>query len=202
MSKNLLRQAQFLLSAHRLDQSPADSGVEVAFVGRSNAGKSSVINTLTGRRNLARTSKTPGRTQQINYFSLDERRRLVDLPGYGFARVPPSMKTHWFKTINAYFERRRSLAGLVLIMDVRRDPGEEDLQILEWCRAVDLPVLILLNKADKLSYGAARQRLLAVQAGLAGDGRSLQLFSAKTRAGLDEAAGIVLDWLAVENGEA
>jgi GTP-binding protein len=201
MSNNPLRRAEFLLSAHRLDQCPEDSGVEVAFVGRSNAGKSSVINALTGRRNLARTSKTPGRTQQINFFSLDGQRRLVDLPGYGFARVPPAMKTHWFETINAYLAGRRSLAGLILIMDVRREPGEEDVRILEWCRAAGLPVHILLNKADKLSFGAARQRLLAVRAGLAGAGRSLQLFSAKTRAGRDEAGGIVAGWLGTANGE-
>jgi len=194
MSDNPLSRAAFLLGAHSLDQCPPDNGVEIAFVGRSNAGKSSVINALTGRRALARISKTPGRTQQINFFALDGDRRLVDLPGYGFARVPPALKKHWFETINAYLQNRRSLAGLILILDVRRDPGQEDRQILDWCAASGLPVHILLNKADKLSYGAGRRRLAALQSGLP-SGCSIQLFSARTRAGTEEAAARIRAWL-------
>lgn len=201
MPDNPLSRAAFLLGAHSLDQCPPDNGVEIAFVGRSNAGKSSVINTLTGRRGLARISKTPGRTQQINFFALDGERRLVDLPGYGFARVPPALKKHWFETINGYLQRRRSLAGLILIHDVRRDPGPEDLQILDWCAASRLPVHVLLNKADKLSYGAGRRRLAAFQAGLA-PGCTIQLFSARTRAGREEAAARIRTWLAGESDPA
>lgn len=196
MSDNFLRRAEFLLSAHTLDQCPEDSGCEVAFVGRSNVGKSSVINTLTGKKGLARTSKTPGRTQQINFFILDGQHRLVDLPGYGFARVPPSMKAHWFRTINDYLRRRQSLAGLILIMDVRRDPGPEEAQILAWCATVGLPVHVLLNKGDKLSFGAASRRLLAVRSELGQQGCTIQLFSAKNRTGLAEVTTIVQGWLA------
>ena len=192
---NFLRRAEFLASAHTLAQCPADQGAEVAFVGRSNAGKSSVINALTGRKALARTSKTPGRTQLINFFTLDEQRRLVDLPGFGFARVPPAMQAHWFKTINAYLNRRRSLAGLVLIMDLRRDPGPEELQIPAWCRERGLPVLVLLNKSDKLSFGAASRRLQTLAAALGGDGCTVQLFSARDRRGLEQASAVLRQWL-------
>jgi GTP-binding protein len=202
MSDNFLRRAEFLLSAHTLDQCPEDSGCEVAFVGRSNAGKSSVINTLTGKKALARTSKTPGRTQQINFFILDGHRRLVDLPGYGFARVPPSMQAHWFRTINDYLQTRRSLAGLILIMDVRRNPGAEEAQIPAWCEAVGLPVHVLLNKADKLSFGAASRRLLAVRSTLERHGCTVQLFSARDRSGLEEAAAVVQGWLADDGKDA
>jgi GTP-binding protein len=195
MSDNFLRRAEFLLSAHTLDQCPEDYGREVAFVGRSNAGKSSVINALTGKKGLARTSKTPGRTQQINFFILDQGRRLVDLPGCGFARVPRSMQAHWFRTINDYLRRRQSLTGLILIMDVRRNPGTEETQIPAWCEAVGLPVHILLNKADKLSFGAASRRLLAVRSALGQHGCTVQLFSAKDRTGMAEAAAVVQGWL-------
>jgi GTP-binding protein len=202
MSDNFLRRAEFLLSAHTLDQCPEDNGREVAFVGRSNAGKSSVINALTGKKGLARTSKTPGRTQQINYFVLDEGHRLVDLPGFGFARVPPSMQAHWFRTINEYLRRRQSLTGLVLIMDVRRNPGAEEVQIPAWCEAVGLPVHVLLNKTDKLSFGAASRRLLAVRSVLGQHGCTVQLFSAKDRTGLAEALTVVQGWLiGGNNGE-
>jgi GTP-binding protein len=194
MSDNPYRRAEFLRSAHKLSQCPPDQGREVAFVGRSNVGKSSVINALTGRKALARISKTPGRTQQINYFVLDEQARLVDLPGYGFARVPRNLQAHWLETVNAYLQRRASLAGLILILDIRRGPGAEDEQILDWCATVALPVHILLNKADKLSFGAARQRLLELQSRL--DGKAgIQLFSAKNGTGAEELRQCLDRWL-------
>ncbi len=199
-SDNPYRRAEFLVSAHKLSQCPPDSGREAAFVGRSNVGKSSVINALTERKGLARISKTPGRTQQINVFRVDDATRLVDLPGYGFARVSRSLQAHWLETVNAYLQRRESLCGLVLIVDVRREPRDEDRRILEWCGAVGLPVHVLLNKADKISFGAAKQRLFALQSGL-GEGVTVQLFSAKTGAGVDEARHVLDAWLYPGDGE-
>jgi GTP-binding protein len=196
MTDDFLRRAEFLLSAADPEQCPDDVGREVAFVGRSNAGKSSVINVLTGKKGLARTSKTPGRTQHLNFFVLDARRRLVDLPGYGFARVPRPLQAHWFQSVNAYLQGRQSLAGLILIMDVRRDLGPEEQQILQWCEAAGLPAHLLLNKADKLSRGAAARRLLAVRAGLPGEGWTVQLFSARDRTGVEEAREVLRSWLA------
>lgn len=194
MTDNPYRRAEFLLSAHTLSQCPPDSGREVAFVGRSNVGKSSVINMVTGRKALARISKTPGRTQQINYFLVDENTRLVDLPGYGFARVSRSLQAHWVETVNDYLQRRESLCGLVLILDIRREARDEDLQILDWCAAVNLPVHILLNKADKMSFGAATKKLRDLKSGL-GDGLDAQLFSARKGTGADELRRVLDGWL-------
>lgn len=194
MSDNPYRRAEFLLSAPALAQCPPDSGREVAFVGRSNVGKSSVINAVTGRKALARISKTPGRTQQINYFVVADEARLVDLPGYGFARVSRDLQERWVETINAYLQRRASLAGLILIVDVRREQGEEEARMLEWCAAVDLPVHILLNKADKLSRGAAKSRLLALRSRLDG-AVTAQLFSAKSGLGAEELRRQLDAWL-------
>jgi len=178
--------AQFVKSANRASQFVPDEGVEVAFAGRSNAGKSSALNALTGRKSLARTSKTPGRTQLVNFFSLDEHRRLVDLPGYGYAKVPEAMRKHWRSLMEDYFSSRRSLAGLVLVMDCRHPLTEFDQQMLAWTRAKGCPVHVLLTKADKLSRGAAAGTLLKVRQALQ-DSATVQLFSATRKTGLEEA---------------
>ena len=145
--------AQFLTSVASIRDLPPDRGREVAFAGRSNAGKSSAINALTGRRNLARTSRTPGRTRLVNFFELDEMHRLVDLPGYGYARVPRSMAREWGTLVGKYLESRRSLAGVVVLMDIRRPLTDLDATLLDWCRAADLPLVAVLTKADKLARG-------------------------------------------------
>ena len=147
------RQARFLTSVASLRDLPPDRGREVAFAGRSNAGKSSAINALSDRRHLARTSRTPGRTRLINFFEIDELHRLVDLPGYGYAKVPRSMSREWGTLVAKYLESRRSLAGVVVLMDIRRPLTGLDGTLLDWCRAADLPILAVLTKADKLPRG-------------------------------------------------
>jgi GTP-binding protein len=181
---NPYRQARYVISAHNLKQLPEDIGFEVAFAGRSNAGKSSAINTLTDQRSLARTSKTPGRTQQIVIFEVDPERRIADLPGYGFARVPEKLKAHWRHVMQIYFNRRSSLKGVVLVMDIRHPMREFDQQMLAWCEASGVPCRILLTKADKLKRGPAQSTLLKVRKELP-EGSSAQVFSAKSRAGLE-----------------
>ena len=161
------RQARFLTSAASLRQLPGDEGREVAFAGRSNAGKSSAINALTGRRSLARTSRTPGRTRLINFFEIGERRRLVDLPGYGYAKVPRSMSREWGDLVGKYLESRASLAGVVILMDIRYPLTDLDATLLDWCAAADLPVLAVLTKADKLARGRRAAALAGVSGGLA-----------------------------------
>ncbi len=162
----LLRRATFRIACASAHQLPADAGREVAFAGRSNAGKSSAINTLTGIKSLARTSKTPGRTQQIVIFDLDEDRRLVDLPGYGYAKVPPKIKAQWQDLMEGYFQGRQALAGLVLVMDIRHPLKPFDEQMLAWCEATGTPVHVLLTKADKLSRGAAAKTVQEVRKAL------------------------------------
>ena len=184
----------YLCSAHTLAQLPADTGREVVFAGRSNAGKSSVINALARQKSLARTSRLPGRTRQINFFSIGADARLVDLPGYGFARAPTSLRQHWGQLINAYLERRRCLAGLVLIVDIRRCLAEPDRQLLSWCEDKALPVHVLLNKADKLSRSAARQAVLTVGNSLGGT-NSVQMFSAAKKHGLEDLWRTLDTWL-------
>ena len=178
--------ASFVTSANDPRQFVPDGGLEVAFAGRSNAGKSSAINAITARRSLARTSKTPGRTQLVNFFALDDDRRLVDLPGYGFAKVPPAMRNHWRRLMTAYFERRRSLAGLVIVMDCRRPLTDFDRQMLGWAESSGCGIHVLLTKADKLSRGKASATLLATRKQL-GEGVGVQLFSALKGTGLEEA---------------
>lgn len=178
--------ARFLLSANAPSQFPADSGREVAVAGRSNAGKSSAINTIVNRRQFARTSKTPGRTQLVNFFALQNERRLVDLPGYGFARVAERMREHWGRLIQAYFESRQSLSGLLLIVDIRRGITDFDLQLLALCESVDVPVHVLLTKADKLKRGQTASALQKARKAL-GERATVQTFSSTSRAGLDEA---------------
>ena len=155
--------ARFLTAATRIEQAPEDRGREVVFAGRSNAGKSSAINALCHQKALARTSKTPGRTQQLIFFSLDEERRLVDLPGYGYARVSEAIKLQWQTHMADFLERRRSIAGLVIVMDIRHPLAEYDRHMLVWASGGELPVLLLLTKADKVGRGAARSTQLAVE---------------------------------------
>ena len=187
----------FLRSAHTLGQCPEDSGREVAIAGLSNVGKSSVINVLGNNRNLARTSKSPGRTQLLNFFLVSEGCRLVDLPGYGFARVPAAVKQHWGKVLQSYFGHRRSLAGLLLVMDVRHPLKPYDEQMLSWCQAAGIPVHILLNKADKLSRSAGFRVLAEVNRKYSVDnGVSVQLFSVLTRSGIDSVKEKLGFWFA------
>jgi GTP-binding protein len=177
---------KFLTSADAAGQFPADNGSEVSVAGRSNAGKSSAINAITRRNGLARTSKTPGATRLINFFELEPGRRLVDLPGYGFAAVSGEMRRHWGQLISAYFQRRQSLRGAVVVMDVRHPLTENDCDMLELAVSRKVPVHVLLTKADKLGRGAARQALAGVRREV-GEGVSVQLFSALGGDGVDEA---------------
>jgi GTP-binding protein len=172
-------QIRFILSAWQPKQFPPDTGAEIAFAGRSNAGKSSAINAITGRKSLARTSKTPGQTQLVNFFELEPDHKLVDLPGYGFAKVPRKMQEHWRTLLSRYFETRQSLVGLVIIVDSRRALAEGDYQMLEWGRARDLMTHILLTKSDKLNRSEAAAALRQVRAEVK-DRASAQLFSSVT----------------------
>ena len=191
------RRARFLTSAASIRGLPTDEGREVAFAGRSNSGKSSAINALTGRRNLARTSRTPGRTRLVNFFELDERRRLVDLPGYGYAKVSRSTSRAWSVLVGRYLESRRSLAGVVVLMDIRHPLTELDARLLDWCRAADLPVLAVLTKADKLARARRAASLAAVRGTLAGYGDAVRamVFSVPDRIGHRELAVQLDVWL-------
>ncbi|WP_106476545.1 ribosome biogenesis GTP-binding protein YihA/YsxC [Phytohalomonas tamaricis] len=191
--------AKFLISAPTLATCPADDGAEVAFAGRSNAGKSSAINTLTQQNALARTSKTPGRTQLINFFTVGStaERRLVDLPGYGFAKVPESVKLEWQRHLADYLRRRRSLKGTILVMDVRHPLTEFDQMMLGWADNERMPVHLLLTKADKLKRGAAMSALQKVRSAMREweDLVSVQLFSSHNRQGVDELSARLDSWL-------
>jgi GTP-binding protein len=183
----LYPRAHFLSAAARLVQAPPDVGCEVAFAGRSNAGKSSAINVLCHQKQLARTSKTPGRTQQLIFFGLDEARRLVDLPGYGYAKVSEAVKLRWQGVMADYLESRRSLKGLIVVMDVRHPLTPFDRRMLDWSRHAHLPLLLLLTKCDKVGRGTARAQRDQVKRTVAGDlGRvTVELFSAHTREGVE-----------------
>jgi len=182
-------QATFINSSPHLKNAPPDQGFEVAFAGRSNAGKSSAINTLTRQKALARTSKTPGRTQMLNFFEINEKQRFVDLPGYGYAKVPEAVKKKWHELMETYLHKRKSLCAIILVMDIRHPLTEFDWQLVEWCRHAELPMHILLTKSDKLTYGAGRNTLLQVQKALASlpCPITIQLFSALKKTGIDEA---------------
>lgn len=196
----LYRAARFRLSAPSPADLCPDQGLEVAFAGRSNVGKSSVINALTGQRKLARTSGTPGRTQTINIIDLDEQRRLVDLPGYGYAKVPAPVKRRWEKALPDYLHNRRSLCGVVVIMDLRHAPTGLDIQMLDWCAEAGLAVHGVLTKADKLNSGAAKTRQMQVVAELDKAGlevASLQRFAAPKGEGVEQLAAVLDDWLEV-----
>ncbi len=191
------RKAAFLQSASAIENAPTDFGSEVAFAGRSNSGKSSAINTLTHQGKLARTSRTPGRTQLINFFSLSEHQRLVDLPGYGFAKVPLAVKKKWNQQLERYLQYRESLRGLVMLMDIRHPLTEPDRQMLSWAEAASMPVHILLTKADKLKRGPAQSTLLSVREELStqSDLISVQLFSSLKRQGVDTLGRQLNNWL-------
>ena len=186
--------AKFVLSANAPGQFLPDTGREVAVAGRSNAGKSSAINVIVNRRQFARTSKTPGRTRLVNFFSLREDERLVDLPGYGYARVSAAVQRHWGELLETYFEARKSLRGLMLVVDVRRMLSDFDRQMLSFADSVDVPVHVLLTKADKLKRGRASSALLQVKKELSGKA-SVQLFSALKRQGVDEARQVLDEFL-------
>jgi GTP-binding protein len=182
---------RFLTSAHQAGQFPPDQGVEVAVAGRSNAGKSSAINAIAQRKGLAKTSKTPGATRLINFFEIDAGRRLVDLPGYGYAAVSGTMRQHWATMVESYFRIRTSLRGTIVVMDVRHPLTDHDQTMLALARQRGVPVHIVLTKADKLGGGAARQTLAEVRKAVDG-GATVQLLSALTGAGVAEARGVVL----------
>ena len=191
------RKATYLTSAAKLSQCPPDEGWEVAFAGRSNAGKSSAINSLTGNSKLAKTSRTPGRTQLINFFELSARQRLVDLPGYGYAKVPLAIKREWTAQLENYLQQRRCLRGLILLMDVRHPLQAFDRQMLDWALAAAMPVHILLTKADKLKKGPATSTLLKLRAELEPHSGlvSAQLFSALKHSGHEQLLAVLDDWL-------
>ncbi len=189
-------QAKFINSAPHLQAAPPDIGIEVAFAGRSNAGKSSAINALTRQNGLARTSKTPGRTQALVFFEFSEGKRLVDLPGYGYAKVPLPVKEKWHRMMEEYLLKRKTLAAIVLVMDSRHPLTEFDWQMIQWCEHRHLPLHIILTKADKLAYGAAKNTLLRVQKELAEVSfpLTLQLFSALKKTGVDEIHAALDNW--------
>jgi GTP-binding protein len=192
------RNTRYMTSAPNVDDAPPDEGFEVAFAGRSNAGKSSAINVITQQKALARVSKTPGRTQMLNFFRVDDQRRLVDLPGYGYAQVPEAIQKNWRQALEGYFSERRSLRGVFLVMDIRHPLTPFDYRMIEWCRHCELPLHIALTKADKLSRGAALQTRRTVEAELKaqpGLNFSLQIFSALKRIGLEDAWAVLDRWL-------
>ncbi len=192
--RHLLRQAEYLISVHNRSQLPPDRGREVAIAGRSNAGKSRLINRLCHRKSLARTSRTPGRTRQLVFFRLDEDRHLVDLPGYGFARVGGDLKRHWKGLIQGYLEKRQALAGLVIVMDVRHPLKEGDVELANWAGSRGLPLHLVLTKADKLGRGKQNEALLWVRKQVDPE-VGVQLFSATNGQGLEELEAVMSNWL-------
>jgi GTP-binding protein len=197
---NPYRQAQYTISATQLSELPADAGIEVAFAGRSNAGKSSAINTITEQKSLARISKTPGRTQMINFFKIDDENSLVDLPGYGYAKVPEKMKIRWQQTLGKYLETRQALRGLMLMMDIRHPLKEFDLQMIKWANKANLSVHILLTKSDKLKSGAAKTSLMQVTDELKQQEllASTQLFSSLNKQGKQQAIERLDNWFSTQ----
>ncbi len=194
---SFFQKATFLISAAKVSQCPADEGYEVAFVGRSNAGKSSALNKMCQQTRLAKTSKTPGRTQLLNFFSLSEQQRLVDLPGYGYAKVPAAIQRAWEAQLGRYLEERKSLVGLVVLMDIRHPLTPFDIALLEWAQHYQKPLHVLLTKADKLKRGPAKNTLLQVQKYLKNFSMpaTVQLFSAMKGEGLQAARAHVAQWL-------
>ncbi|EAQ33336.1 GTP-binding protein [Idiomarina baltica OS145] len=193
--------ATFITSAPNIRKLPEDSGIEIAFAGRSNAGKSSALNTLTRQRNLARTSKTPGRTQLINVFETATGQRLIDLPGYGFAKVPMEVKEQWQRSLSEYLEKRDSLKGLVVLMDIRHPFRETDQELIYWAVDCGIPVLALLTKADKLKQGARKSTLLkARQAAIAFNGDvQVEVFSSLKKFGIDQLENKLDQWFLGES---
>ncbi len=196
-TKTIYNQAAFLLSAGELEQLPADNGAEVAFIGRSNVGKSSAINTITGIKGLARSSKTPGRTQTLNFFRLNDHLRLVDLPGYGYAKVPLPLKHRFQAMINGYLQTRQCLKGLILLMDIRHPMKDSDLRLIQWTAYCNVPIHVLLTKADKLTHHAATTALQQVTQQLHAQWPSIsaQLFSSLDHTGLHQVRAVLDNWL-------
>lgn len=192
--------AVFIKSAAKVDQCPADEGAEIAFAGRSNAGKSSALNAITNIGKLARTGKMPGRTQLLNFFAIDGSHRLVDLPGYGFAKVPMSVKLQWQEQLENYLRNRQSLRGLMLVMDSRHPLKEFDCMMLEWACSISMPTHILLTKSDKLSRGLAQSTLLSVRKEVSDDSQlvSVQLFSSLKKTGVEEARAKLDEWFCID----
>jgi len=198
----LLQKAKFLTSANHINELPEDDGLEIAFAGRSNAGKSSAINSLSRQNRLAYVSKQPGRTQLVNFFEIEERKYLVDLPGYGYAKVPESMRKHWQKTLPTYLQQRQSLVGLVIVMDIRNPLTALDINMLNWFAPRQKPIHILLTKCDKLSKDKQNKTLFSVQKELENQWSTFyqtpctaQLFSSLKKIGLEEADGVLETWL-------
>lgn len=190
------QKAHFKVSAAKLSQCPKDIHKEVAFVGRSNVGKSSALNALTGSNQLARTSKTPGRTQLINFFEVHPGFSLVDLPGYGYARVAKSVRESWGKHLNEYLEKRKSLVGMVLLMDIRHPFKAFDTAMIDWATAQSLPLHILLTKSDKISYGAAKKVWIEANSRVSENKENItiQLYSSLKRQGIKELAACLDAW--------
>ena len=194
-------QIEFIKSAPSLAQCPEDFGIEVAFVGRSNAGKSSAINAIAGRANLARTSKTPGRTQLINFFKIDEHRRLVDLPGFGYAKVPQRVQQQIETMLSTYISQRHCLQGLVLLMDIRHPLMPQDKQLIHFANDCELPIHVLLTKCDKLKRGASQNVLLQTRHSLSAYPHvSVQTFSALHRFGIEEVHHKLDEWFNFDDG--
>ena len=188
----------FLTSAPNLKSLPEDGGIEIAFAGRSNAGKSTALNALTNQKNLARTSKTPGRTQLINLFEVEPQCKLVDLPGYGYAAVPEQMKQQWQYALGEYLQKRECLAGIIVLMDIRHPLKDLDQQMIEWAVSADLPILLLLTKADKLSQSERSKQVKMVREAILPFQGDIQVeaFSALNRAGIDRLAAKLDSWFA------
>lgn len=193
----------FVKSAPDIRHLPNDAGVEIAFAGRSNAGKSSALNTLTNQKSLARASKTPGRTQLINLFELEPGKRLVDLPGYGYAQVPEEMKLKWQESLAEYLQKRESLRGLVLLMDIRHPLKDTDIQMLQWANHSNLNVLVLLTKCDKLNPGPRKNTVLDIRKQVAEYNAHVQVeaFSSLKNIGVDVLTQVLSDWYAAESDE-
>ena len=188
----------FLTSAPNIRSIPEDTGIEIAFAGRSNAGKSTALNALTNQKSLARTSKTPGRTQLINLFEVEPNCKLVDLPGYGYAAVPEKMKIEWQKSLGEYLQKRECLGGLVVLMDIRHPLKDLDQQMIEWAVSADLPVMLLLTKADKLSQNARSKQVKMVREAILPFQCDIQVeaFSAQNKIGIDKLAAKLDSWFA------
>ena len=196
----LFSKAKFYTTVNHMRDLPHHGGREVAFVGRSNAGKSSAINTLANHTRLAFTSKTPGRTQHINFFELGDGNYLVDLPGYGYAQVPPDVQAHWEQLLGNYLQTREELAGLVVIMDARHPLTDRDQGMLDWFLPTNKPVHILLTKSDKMSRQESTKTLREVKAFLLDHFPhcTVQLFSSLKKQGMDEAEAVIGKWLYAE----
>ena len=206
LAQQALNKAKFYKSTPTIQGLPSDAGMEVAFAGRSNSGKSTTLNTLCGRRALARTSKTPGRTQHLVVFEIDESRRLIDLPGFGYAKVSHKMKAGWKSEISKYLNYRKSLVGLVLVMDSRHVLEPLEVDLLSWCDEANLQAYVLLNKADKLTRNASSLALRKVREHITTFSNSekidAQLFSAKKKHGCEQAWATIATWLCFSNTDA